>query len=116
MEYRVEITPTVSGNEDAVLRVLSGSKTYPLGDMGFSQENLEKLKKYSSNLLAFYYALALQGRAKPPLFTQPWVTLIHLSEKYGRLKTLWRSRNQVSDRFRSIPRQGIHFRKPCDLF
>ena len=45
VEYRVEITPTVSGNEDAVLRVLSGSKTYPLVDMGFSQENLENLKK-----------------------------------------------------------------------
>ena len=45
VEYRVEITPTVGGNEDAVLRVLSGSKTYPLEDMGFSRENLENLKK-----------------------------------------------------------------------
>jgi type II secretory ATPase GspE/PulE/Tfp pilus assembly ATPase PilB-like protein len=45
VEYRVEITPTVGGNEDAVLRVLSGSKTYPLGDMGFSPENLENLKE-----------------------------------------------------------------------
>ena len=45
VEYRVEITPTVGGNEDAVLRVLSGSKTYPLEDMWFSQENLENLKK-----------------------------------------------------------------------
>ncbi len=45
MEYRIEITPTVGGNEDAVLRVLSGYKTYSLGEMGFSQENLENLKK-----------------------------------------------------------------------
>lgn len=45
VEYRVEITPTVGGNEDAVLRVLSGSKPYPLGDMGFTPQNLENLKK-----------------------------------------------------------------------
>ena len=45
VEYRVEITPTVGGNEDAVLRVLPGSKTYPLEDVGFSQQNLEDLKK-----------------------------------------------------------------------
>ena len=55
VEYRVEITPTVGGNEDAVLRVLSGSKTYPLGDMGFSQENLENLKK----ILAKPYGILL---------------------------------------------------------
>ena len=45
IEYRVEITPTVGGNEDAVLRVLSGYKIYSLEDMGFSQQNLEDLKK-----------------------------------------------------------------------
>jgi len=55
VEYRVEITPTVGGNEDAVLRVLSGSKTYSLRDMGFSQENLENLKK----ILAKPYGILL---------------------------------------------------------
>jgi len=57
-----------------------------------------------------------QGPEKQPLCTQPWMSLIHLSEKYGRLKIRWRSPNRVSGRFRSIPRQGIHFRKPCDHF
>ena len=36
IEYRVETTPTVGGNEDAVLRLLSKSKPIPFADMGFS--------------------------------------------------------------------------------
>jgi type II secretory ATPase GspE/PulE/Tfp pilus assembly ATPase PilB-like protein len=36
IEYRVETTPTVGGNEDAVLRVLAKSKPVPLDDIGFS--------------------------------------------------------------------------------
>ena len=55
VEYRVEITPTVGGNEDAVLRVLPGSKTYPLGDMDFSRQNLDNLK----NILIKPYGIFL---------------------------------------------------------
>ena len=36
IEYRVETTPTVGGNEDAVLRVLAQSKPIPLNKIGFS--------------------------------------------------------------------------------
>ncbi|MFC1845181.1 GspE/PulE family protein [Thermodesulfobacteriota bacterium] len=36
VEYRVETTPTVGGNEDAVLRILSKSKPIPFESMGFS--------------------------------------------------------------------------------
>jgi type II secretory ATPase GspE/PulE/Tfp pilus assembly ATPase PilB-like protein len=36
IEYRVETTPTVGGNEDAVLRLLSKSKPIPFAGMGFS--------------------------------------------------------------------------------
>ena len=36
IEYRVETMPTVGGNEDAVLRVLSKSKPIPLNGIGFS--------------------------------------------------------------------------------
>jgi len=49
IEYRLEITPTVGGNEDAVLRILASSNPLPLPKMGFSQANLhafeEVLKK-----------------------------------------------------------------------
>ncbi len=44
VEYRVEITPTVGGQEDAVLRLLSASKPLPLEEMGFLPYNLERLK------------------------------------------------------------------------
>ncbi len=44
IEYRVEITPTVGGVEDAVLRLLSSSKPFLIDDMGFSQHNLEEFE------------------------------------------------------------------------
>ena len=44
VEYRVEITPTVGGLEDAVLRLLAASKPLPLEEMGFLPYNLERLK------------------------------------------------------------------------
>ncbi|MCX7857281.1 MAG: GspE/PulE family protein [Deltaproteobacteria bacterium] len=45
IEYRLEVTPTVGGNEDAVLRILSLAKPLPLESMGFSSHNLELFKK-----------------------------------------------------------------------
>ncbi len=44
IEYRIEITPTVGGQEDAVLRVLASSHIIPLDDLGFSAINLERFK------------------------------------------------------------------------
>ena len=45
IEYRVEVTPTVGGQEDAVLRVLSSSKPLSLDEMGFSDRNLTNFKE-----------------------------------------------------------------------
>ncbi len=39
IEYRVETTPTVGGNEDAVLRVLAKSKPIPLDKIGLSDHD-----------------------------------------------------------------------------
>jgi type II secretory ATPase GspE/PulE/Tfp pilus assembly ATPase PilB-like protein len=44
LEYRVEITPTVGGHEDAVLRLLSASKPLPLDEMGFMPHTIERFK------------------------------------------------------------------------
>ena len=44
IEYRVEITPTIGGQEDAVLRVLASSRIIPLEEIGFSARNLERFK------------------------------------------------------------------------
>jgi type II secretory ATPase GspE/PulE/Tfp pilus assembly ATPase PilB-like protein len=64
VEFRVEITPTVGGNEDAVLRVLSNSKTYPLGDMGFSQQNLENLKRILVKPYGIFLCVGPTGSGK----------------------------------------------------
>ncbi len=45
IEFRVEITPTVGGNEDAVLRILAASKPLPLTQMGFSDKNRQGFEK-----------------------------------------------------------------------
>jgi len=55
LEFRVEITPTVGGQEDAVLRLLSSSKPLPLELMGFYPRNLERLEA----VLAKPYGLIL---------------------------------------------------------
>ncbi len=44
VEYRLEITPTVGGNEDAVLRVLTYSAPMTLDEIDLSPANLQKLK------------------------------------------------------------------------
>ena len=44
IEYRVEITPTGGGNEDAVLRIFGAAKPMPLQEMGFSAHNLEAFR------------------------------------------------------------------------
>ena len=45
IEYRVEVTPTVGANEDAVLRILASTEPLPLEKMLFSATNLESIKE-----------------------------------------------------------------------
>ena len=54
-EFRVEITPTAGGNEDAVLRILTASKPLGLSQMGFSHTNLKNIH----DLLKKPYGIAL---------------------------------------------------------
>jgi len=44
LEYRVEITPTAGGQEDAVLRVMANARPIPLHRIGFSPPTLERFK------------------------------------------------------------------------
>jgi type II secretory ATPase GspE/PulE/Tfp pilus assembly ATPase PilB-like protein len=44
IEYRLEVTPTVGNQEDAVLRILASSKPLLLDAMGFSSSNLAKFR------------------------------------------------------------------------
>jgi len=45
IEYRLEVTPTVGNQEDAVLRILAASKPLSLDAMGFSDSNLDNFIK-----------------------------------------------------------------------
>lgn len=45
IEYRVETTPTIGGQEDAVLRVLSTTQVLRLEQIGFTSDNLTKLRR-----------------------------------------------------------------------
>ncbi len=45
LEFRVETTPTVGSQEDAVLRLLANSKPLPLDGMGFSGHNLREFEE-----------------------------------------------------------------------
>ncbi len=55
IEFRVEITPTVGGLEDAVLRVLSGSKPLDLNSMDFTPQNYT----FFNNIIQKPYGLIL---------------------------------------------------------
>ncbi|OHB33782.1 MAG: type II secretion system protein E [Desulfuromonadaceae bacterium GWC2_58_13] len=44
LEFRLEITPSVGGQEDAVLRLLTGAKALPLEELRFSAANLKNFK------------------------------------------------------------------------
>lgn len=55
LEYRVEIMPTVGGQEDIVLRLLSASRPLKLSDMGLVHGNLEML----TGILAKPYGIIL---------------------------------------------------------
>ncbi len=55
LEYRLEITPTVGGREDAVLRLLTAGKPLSLHGMGFSPLNLTRFEE----ILAKPYGIIL---------------------------------------------------------
>jgi type II secretory ATPase GspE/PulE/Tfp pilus assembly ATPase PilB-like protein len=44
LEYWIETTPTVGGQEDAVLRVVANAKPIPLYKLGLSDDNLKKFR------------------------------------------------------------------------
>ncbi len=45
VEFRIEITPTSGGKEDAVLRILTGHEAMALEEMGFMPGNLKRFKE-----------------------------------------------------------------------
>lgn len=55
IELRLATLPTVGGNEDAVLRILSSTKPFPLDELSFSERNLREFKR----IIAYPHGLVL---------------------------------------------------------
>jgi len=64
VEYRVETTPTVGGNEDAVLRVLAKSKPIPIEDIGFSKRDQKIFKEMVSRPAGIILCVGPTGSGK----------------------------------------------------
>jgi type II secretory ATPase GspE/PulE/Tfp pilus assembly ATPase PilB-like protein len=64
LEYRVETTPTVGGQEDAVLRILSTSKPMPLKDMGFTESSLKDFQSIISKPYGIVLCVGPTGSGK----------------------------------------------------
>ncbi len=64
IEYRVETTPTIGGNEDAVLRILPHSDPLPLSRMDFSASNLEIMKGMLSQPYGLILCVGPTGSGK----------------------------------------------------
>ncbi len=64
IEFRVETTPTVGDQEDAVLRILSSSKPLALDEMGFTKHNLAKFKEIILNPYGIVLCVGPTGSGK----------------------------------------------------
>lgn len=64
IEYRVETTPTVGGNEDAVLRVLAKSKPIPLNNIGFSPQDQKLFEEIVSRPAGMILCVGPTGSGK----------------------------------------------------
>ena len=74
IEYRVEVSPTIGGNEDAVLRILTSSKPLPLEEMALSESNLVALKSILDQPNGFILCVGPTGSGK--------TTTLHSALKY----------------------------------
>ena len=64
IEYRVETTPTVGGNEDAVLRVLAKSKPIPHDNIGFSSRDQKVFERIVSRPSGMILCVGPTGSGK----------------------------------------------------
>jgi len=64
IEYRVETTPTVGGNEDAVLRVLSSSKPLPIESIGLAPRDIKAFKDVVSRPYGMILCVGPTGSGK----------------------------------------------------
>ncbi|MBF0224214.1 MAG: type II/IV secretion system protein [Desulfobacterales bacterium] len=64
IEFRLEITPTIGNNEDAVLRLLSSSKPLSLEELCLSKKNLKHFKEIISKPYGLILVVGPTGSGK----------------------------------------------------
>jgi len=116
VEYRVEITPTVGGNEDAVLRILSSGTPLSIDEMGFSLENLRHFKKILGKPYGIILCVGPTGSGK--------TTTLHSALRYINLPTrkIWTAEDPVEitqpglRQVQVLPKIGFTFEKALRSF
>ena len=64
MEFRLEVTPTVGGLEDAVLRVLGSAKPLPIDQLNFSPQNRSRFERLLSKPYGIILCVGPTGSGK----------------------------------------------------
>jgi len=64
IELRVATLPSAGGVEDVVMRILAAGEPIPLDKMGFTQHNLEELKKIISKPYGLFFVCGPTGSGK----------------------------------------------------
>ena len=116
LEFRVEVTPTVGGFEDAVLRILSTSKPLPLESMSFLPENLKGFKEIISKPYGMVLCVGPTGSGK--------TTTLHSGLGYinTRERKIWTAEDPVEitqeglRQVQVLPKIGLTFQEALRSF
>ncbi len=95
IEYRVATCPTVGGNEDAVLRILSASKPIPLKNMNFNERNLELIRGCAAKPYGLILVVGPTGSGKTTTLHSILGFINKPEKKYGPPRIPWKSRRKA---------------------
>ena len=95
VELRVEMTPTVGGNEDVVMRILPSGAPLPLEKLNLSESNLKNIRDIISKPYGIILVVGPTGSGKSTTLHSMLAHLNTPEKKSGRPKTQWRSPNMA---------------------
>src|SRR5664280_21796 len=102
IEYRLEVTPTVGNQEDAVLRILAASKPLSLDAMGFSSSNLAKFREILAKPYGIILCVGPTGSGKT---TSLHSALGHINTP---VRKIWTAEDPVEITQRGLRQVQVH--------
>jgi type II secretory ATPase GspE/PulE/Tfp pilus assembly ATPase PilB-like protein len=102
IEYRLEVTPTIGNQEDAVLRILAASKPLPLDAMGFSSSNLIKFREILAKPYGIILCVGPTGSGKT---TSLHSALGHINTP---VRKIWTAEDPVEITQRGLRQVQVH--------